>query len=362
MSRFFIKKVALPVVIIIMSTGSLSANLNCMEQPSCSELGYSTSEVTDCEQYIKCPFDQAYKACVKIAAAEEPIDCTGYTYDVCPNTARSCTACGTGTQVKYKISSCNSGYDLTGGACVAASCEGYRLSTCPAHATCLGCLSGSSSKFKIAMCDEGYSPVKLFDAETGEAYISNCPANACLDYNLTSCPSGATCSTCKSGETTKYKLTGCSGGFVLKDGVCYDCMSMTTKLRNATGQRGYYLSCDNRDCKTSTSECAAGLGWYSWNDPCVCNLIGMKYCLLSSTPIPIIPSGDGSTDNRNYCSKSAYKSCLAAKDALDNMVTTHNSICTASNYKVTKNSHYSFSCNLYITKDNISAYFCQGYE
>ena len=40
------------------------AALNCTEQPTCSELGYKKTLDSNCEDYILCPFDTNYKACV----------------------------------------------------------------------------------------------------------------------------------------------------------------------------------------------------------------------------------------------------------------------------------------------------------
>lgn len=361
MSKFFINKIALPIAIVLMSIGSANAALNCNVQPSCTELGYSTGDVEGCDSYVRCPFDTTYKACVKIAETEVPVDCTGFTYDVCPDTAMRCTACGTGTDVKYKITRCNIGYDLSGESCVASSCDGYNLSSCPATAeNCLVCQSGTTQKYQIGLCKDGYSPIHLDDPVSGR-FISNCAMNACADYTLSSCPKGGTCDTCKSGATTKYKLTGCSGGFAPNDGACYDCQTMSTKLKNATGQRGYYLFCDNADCKTTSTSCEAGLGWYDWNDPCICGLVGYANCKMSIDSTIDKPLIDG-TISTNPCKKSNYDSCMRTKTALNSLVLKHNSLCTQATYQVKPHTNFSFNCSLYIPKDSIYSHFCQSYD
>lgn len=63
MSKFFDSKIALPVAIMVMGSGSASAALNCTTQPTCEDLGYSKIS-ENCEDYVSCPFDLNYKKCI----------------------------------------------------------------------------------------------------------------------------------------------------------------------------------------------------------------------------------------------------------------------------------------------------------
>ena len=48
----------------IMISTSVSADLNCVSQPSCQSLGYSKTETCSNGTFIYCPFDTSYKKCI----------------------------------------------------------------------------------------------------------------------------------------------------------------------------------------------------------------------------------------------------------------------------------------------------------
>ena len=56
----------------------LLAALNCITQPTYTELGYSKSGVDNCDSYVYCPFDTTYKACINKG---EAFTCTIETLD-----------------------------------------------------------------------------------------------------------------------------------------------------------------------------------------------------------------------------------------------------------------------------------------
>jgi len=267
------------------------AALNCTTQPSCTELGYSKTRETNCESYVSCPFDTSYKACVKYGTATT--DCSGYTLSSCPAGAVSCSACGNGTNVKYKVDSCKSGYQLSSNTCVVNSCSGY---------------------------------------------------------TLTSCPTGATCDQCVSGTTTKYRKTGCQSSYVADGDICYSCSDMQIKIRNATTKRDYYLYCEaDNMCNTSSmNNCSGSNGWYSWFDPCITSLTGVGAGW--TTPGKDLIDADVGTDplnpsaNEKVCSRADRTQCEKARDKLQEVLDHHNEICPA--YKVT-NTNYYFNCTSY---------------
>lgn len=77
-----------------------SEDLSC-KNISCADLGYSQQSITNCAEYVRCPFDVSYKICVK--------------------------------------------YN-----------DEYALTKCPAHAVC-------SAKYKFTGCEDGYTQLTLSD-------------------------------------------------------------------------------------------------------------------------------------------------------------------------------------------------------
>lgn len=62
----------LVAVFVIGITGA-NAELQCVAQPSCSLLGYSTESVADCVSYIHCPFDKSYKNASLLTTSAENV-------------------------------------------------------------------------------------------------------------------------------------------------------------------------------------------------------------------------------------------------------------------------------------------------
>ena len=124
---------------------------NCIEQPSCADLGYKQN--ITCESgYITCPFDSSYRWCKEYTCEDgryysKPLNSTnGY----------SCTA------VEY--------HGLTCYECELDPCYDFTLSSCPIGGNCSTCSDGSNLKYKIDSCKEGY--IGLINVLTG--IIVNC--------------------------------------------------------------------------------------------------------------------------------------------------------------------------------------------
>ena len=75
--RLFFAAAAVAAPFILTSNNAYAA-LNCTTQPSCQQLGYSKSDVDGCQNYLYCPFDKNYKACIQL---EEDDPCTVKTYE-----------------------------------------------------------------------------------------------------------------------------------------------------------------------------------------------------------------------------------------------------------------------------------------
>ena len=109
-----------------------------------------------------------------------------------------CSSGGT----KYKLDSCASGYDKSGNSCVkktcaVKTCEGYTLSTCPTGANCSTCTIANSdcttgaTMYKITSCKSGYTAMY---ADVNHTIIHNCRKSGGLIGNLTPVTGGLTCS------------------------------------------------------------------------------------------------------------------------------------------------------------------------
>ena len=85
-----------------------------------------------------------------------PKDCSGYGLDACPNNA-TCESCdiGCGQGIKYKISSCNTGYTQSGNSCVLCDYGDYTLTLCPYSGICAEYSCGGVTKYKISQCARG---------------------------------------------------------------------------------------------------------------------------------------------------------------------------------------------------------------
>ena len=167
--------------------------------------------------------------------------CTGYDLTSCPANAVGCTTCLSGSTMKYRITTCLPGW--TGSDCSEPNaCTGYDLTSCPDNAVgCTTCQSGNTMKYKTTGCQPGWTGSACGDkvkcdynttsckegyhetgntCQSGDTVYVECEANACEGYELTSCPTRAECSNCKSGKETKYRIDSCQDGWVISDNTC----------------------------------------------------------------------------------------------------------------------------------------------
>lgn len=205
-----IKKMAAAVffIIIFTSTPALSI-LNCSQQPSCTELGYSTSIDSDCleENILYCPFDTSYKKCVRQSCAKlgftdndksswcgKIIPCpenSGLTLcaessgAICPtgysSELKSVSNCGTSGSSGWTYESVNitsgDGSVLTCGKCAKKSCSGSL-----AYTSVSDCGSTGSNGWTFSTCYYG-------DEKLGTCTKRTCESHG-YKTNSSSCTSG----------------------------------------------------------------------------------------------------------------------------------------------------------------------------
>lgn len=103
--------------------------------------------------------------------------------------------------------------------CDLGCAPGKEISGCPGVCVADGC--------KTLTCSEGYT-----------ISGSECIANACAGFNLTTIPANATYESCKSGTDNKYKITSCNSGYALNAAGTL-CEKKTLTCREALSAAGY---------------------------------------------------------------------------------------------------------------------------
>ena len=214
MSKFFNFKIALPVAISVIGSGSALAALNCTTQPTCEQLGYSKTVDSNCEDYILCPFDTSYKACTKIGE----VRCADYPFEKCPEGA-SCISCDNGTSLVYKVDSCDTsnGYVFDGKTCffVCAYIVFDSVDSLPKHVSDDEWWSGDINGVSYVCFDgcgynyeDGYD---TYDPVKNECLPTDCSAwfGNDLYVEATSRPANADLE-CKSADTMYYSCPGIS--------------------------------------------------------------------------------------------------------------------------------------------------------
>ena len=224
------------------------------------------------------------KSCVQNSSGGDTGTCNAANYPLTtkPNdTSANYTFCIDGTTTRYKITSCKTGYTLSSdkksceavpaGTCTAAN---YPLTTKPANATSESCVDGSTTRYKITSCNQGYnlsadgkSCIESSESETCDLQLyplisepENAVTDKCEDksgthyrilscsngttlstdklscvtncdrtvYNLTECNNGKVCDTCTDSTGTYYKFNKCMSGFV-QDGIQDTCIKEEVK-------------------------------------------------------------------------------------------------------------------------------------
>lgn len=214
-----------------------SCKLNAPEH--CMDYSYLNEKCSACESGYKLEEDK--RTCV-VDAGGNDASCTAKNYPLTtkPDTSKanykSCTNNGA---TRYKITSCKSGYDLSadGKSCVQNSSGGdtdtgtctaanYPLTAKPANATSESCTDGSTTRYKITSCNTGYNLSADGKSCTkdnsgggstggGEITDTNCTAE---NYPATECPFAANCIKCINGSLSRFKIIKCHSGYISLDG------------------------------------------------------------------------------------------------------------------------------------------------
>jgi len=168
----------------------------CTAAPSCEEMGY-TQSASDCTGKIslRCPFDTTAYFCAEIGSC----DFSEYPLTECP-TGGNCSNITCDGMTKYKLNSCNSGYEINSDSttCTACNFTSYPLTQCPYNGYCSYYTCGGTTKYKLTSCSSGlYVSGNTCKSCSSICYNNTCQGNLdgwsseCNCY--TSCCSGSSC-------------------------------------------------------------------------------------------------------------------------------------------------------------------------
>ncbi len=191
---------------------------------SCTNNGATRYKITSCKSGYDLSADG--KSCVQNSSGGDTDTgtCTAANYPLTakPENATS-ESCTDGSTTRYKITSCDTGYNLSSdgkscdaipaGTCTAAN---YPLTAKPANATSESCTDGSTIRYKITSCNTGYNL-----SSDGKSCIENSESETCDEtiYPFTECPEGAVCGSCHIGlgYDYRYNLSYCKVGYTLSE-------------------------------------------------------------------------------------------------------------------------------------------------
>ena len=238
---------------------------------------------------------------------------TGYSASAVTNCQSSETT-PSGTDTCYKCKSCVSGWKLSSNTCVAKTCSdygaGYQGSTISNCSTSDKQPAGNSYCYKCTACNSGWT------VSNGSCVAAGCPTG----YSSGTIANCASSQTTTSGNNTCYKCNSCSSGWTLSGNSC-----------TAASCSGYSLaSCpDHGNC----SSCQSGSNYKYALNSCdsgyeksgnSCNAASCSGYALSSCP----EHGNCGTCKSGTSDKYALNSCQ------DGYTMNGNTCVTASKYAV----------------------------
>ena len=331
--------------------GGTSSCTNANPAGDCETLGYSKDDVSGCEHYLYCPFDTAYKRCVKYGEgqcsngyARILSDCNPFkTSIVQPGTGGSIVVqpggnLGTVTGTTNRASLAASATAGTAGTISGGNLgsvdlpsmstifheEGWYLNENDKDSA--GCY-----KCEQKTCPSGTSTSKTCSggkiAQASGDYAGN---NAC--YKCVSCPSGyaTSVSYCGSGNWALDKNTQAAdyaGCYKCVNQGCSDGFAKTAADCGTTGTKGWTLGtdtdaagcfkCEKKECPTGTS---VGCNKHSYKISTTNNYQGNTQCIKCTT-CPnngyAIGSGKGGCDSGQIIVESSDPKCYECKTGYD---------------------------------------------
>ncbi len=239
---------------------------------SCADGRYSSSQLAnhDCEEV-------SYKnlTCYSCQAKVVCADNTYETRELCEaNTNKTCVANYQGCYAP-KTSSCPSGQYESSEECInntsASKCTQDNTTNCykPVYSTV--CPAGMYET--ISECKEKTGARTCKESLDYPGCYSSGSSNNCTGYDLTVCPSQATCDKCKSDQT-KLKFASCNSGFYNTgtelSPTCTSCSSANANMQQlrTMANMSFLNCCGNSSSHCRKSQCKSNL-YGSWDDGCI---------------------------------------------------------------------------------------------
>ncbi|MCI7420046.1 MAG: hypothetical protein MSS98_00065 [Alphaproteobacteria bacterium] len=197
----------------------------------CADYSFASEKCSACEAGYKLESDK--RTCTvdngDSGDSGSSTACTAANYPLTAKPANATSeSCTDGSTTRYKITSCNQGYNLSadGKSCIESSesetcdLQLYPLISEPENAATDKCEDKSGTHYRILSCTNGttLSTDKL-------SCVTNCDRTV---YNLTECNNGKVCDTCTDSTGTYYKFNKCMSGFV-QDGIQDTCIKEEVK-------------------------------------------------------------------------------------------------------------------------------------
>ena len=251
--------------------GGTSSCTNANPAGDCTTLGYSKDNVSGCEHYLYCPFDTAYKRCVKEGCGD------GFAKDV--------SGCGKSGDKGWLLIK-TSGSEC--GLCSAKQCPNPERPKNTLSCSSDECLAETGNYFgdtpcavcTTLCCKDGYAKVPSDCGTTGEQgweldMFALGTSDGCKKCKARSCPTGyspentgGTSLACfpnhvmlyngYSGNNRCYKCQKCPTGYATQDSHCEDGYAVNKSIHHST-YAGCY-KCEMKPCSTGYAKTAADCG------------------------------------------------------------------------------------------------------
>ena len=218
---------------------------------------------------------------------------------------------------------------------VDANCDDYIL--CPFDTSYKKCITGKVDCAELGFTQDDKSEWcnKIVTCQTDSSYTLCAATENCDDFTLSKCPTGANCSSCISGSSTKYKLNSCNLPYVKSGNTCYNCSTNKTTLTNKAKlvKNSYLYCCDNDSFAMCRTKCTDYTYYGSYSDGC------FPYAFHS-------PQLSTSLQARK-------EQCIVALNSVKSEISTHNTLCPS--YQVTDNINATSNCNTAVVNGYLSA-------
>ena len=351
--------------------GYVSINGTCkLAAPdNCKTYSYNTEKCTECDDGYK--LESEGRKCTKDGNGTTTCTAANYPLTAKPANATS-ESCTDGSTTRYKITSCNQGYNLSsdkksctkdnsGGGNTDPTCDetNFPATECPTFATCKRCSTGSSIRYKILKCSG--SDVVINDGKDCGSIDAICTAE---NFPLSKCPKNSNCQSCIDGDTGRTRIISCNIGYSLNSDktACWQQCNKSEYKLSYCPFNAKCSSCTPNGDTTQTSykiiTCDTGLKVNE--DGTDCESIDAEECTAEAYPLTSCPGHGSCTSCYGYLEDydgPRYKldRCFTGYTMTENkdncVQTPEDRLCNDTNYPLSY-CPYGANCNSCMQGDN----------